>query len=196
MTDRQIEILKASVKLAAKNGVQAMTIKNISSEIGLSEAALYRHFQSKREILLGIIELFTLTSNDDFKAINISESSALLELKSLILKRIEQFEKFPEIAYIMLSIDIFMQDEELRMAAVNSIHQHKDFILNLIVQGQKSGEIRMDSDPKELFRIVFGSFRLLLTQWFLNKYQFSLKEEFESLWKTIHTLLKINISEE
>ncbi|HBM17410.1 MAG TPA: hypothetical protein DD381_13870 [Lentisphaeria bacterium] len=78
MTDRQIEILEASVRLAAKNGVQAMTIKNISSEIGLTEAALYRHFQSKRDILLGIIHLFTLTSEGDFKAISMDTSSALL----------------------------------------------------------------------------------------------------------------------
>ncbi|HBM15853.1 MAG TPA: hypothetical protein DD381_05875 [Lentisphaeria bacterium] len=192
MTDRQIEILEASVKLAAKNGVRAMTIKNIASEIGLTEAALYRHFQSKREILLGIIQLFSLSSQNDFKAISMKNPSALSELKKLILRRIEQFEHFPEIAYIMLSLDIFMQDEELRVSAAESIHKHKEFILSLILKGQEKNEIRSDSEPKELFRIVLGSFRLLLTQWFLNKYQFSLKDEFESLWKTLETVLKNN----
>ena len=192
MTDRQIETLEASIKLAAKNGVQSMTIKNIASEIGLTEAALYRHFQSKREILIGIIHLFSLTSEDDFKAISMESPSALLELKNLILRRIEQFEHFPEIAYIMLSLDIFMQDDELRIAAINSIHKHKESVLALIAKGQANGEIRNDSEPKELSRMILGSFRLLLTQWFLNKYEFSLRDEFESLWKTIHTLLRVN----
>lgn len=190
MTDRQTEILTASIKLAAKSGVQAMTIKNISSEIGLTEAALYRHFQSKHDILLGIIELFNTSSQKDFEAISDSESSSLDELKKLMLRRIDHFENFPEIAYIMLSIDISMHDEELRSAAVNSIHKHKEFILSLIIKGQEIGEIKKDADPKELFRIVLGSFRLLLTQWFLNGYSFDLKTEFESLWKTTQLLIR------
>lgn len=190
MTDRQTEILTASIRLAARSGVHALTIKNISSEIGLTEAAIYRHFQSKRDIMLGIIKLFSASSLKDFEAISDSEKSSLDELKKLILRRIDQFEKFPEIAYIMLSVDIFMHDEELSLAAINSIHKHREFILALITAGQEKGEIKKDADPKELFRIVFGSFRLLLTQWFLNGYSFNLKHEFESLWKTTHLLIR------
>lgn len=190
ITERQKEILTVSIKLAAKNGVQALTIKNIASRMGFTEAALYRYFQSKRDIMLGIIELFNTSSRKDFEAISDTGISSIDELKSLIIRRIDQFEKFPEIAYLMLSIDIFMQDEALRLAAINSMHNHKEFILALIVKGQERKEIKKDADPKELFRIVFGSFRLLLTQWFLNGYSFDLKNEFESLWRTTHLLIK------
>lgn len=190
MTERQTEILTASIKLAARNGVQALTIKNISSEIGVTEAALYRHFESKRDIMLGIIELFDKTTEKDFETLKVSNIPSLIEIKNVIMKRIEQFEKFPEIAYIMLCFDIFMHDDELRIAAVKTIHKHKEAITYLILKGQNSGEIRSDSEPKELFRIVLGSFRLLLTQWFLNGYSFDLKAEFESLWKTTHLLIK------
>ncbi|MEI6056783.1 MAG: helix-turn-helix domain-containing protein [Lentisphaerota bacterium] len=190
MTERQIEILTASIRLAAKNGVHALTIKNISSEIGVTEAALYRHFQSKRDIMLGIIELFDKSTEKDFESLSYFNASPLAEIKNIIIKRIEQFEKFPEIAYIMLCFDIFMHDDELRIAAVGTIHKHKEAITSLILKGQNSGEIRKNSEPKELFRIVLGSFRLLLTQWFLNNYSFDLKSEFESLWKTIQLLIK------
>lgn len=190
ITDRQTEILTASIRLAARRGVHTLTIKNISSEIGLTEAAIYRHFQSKHNIMLGIIELFDKTTDKDFESLKDSDISSLIEIKNIMLKRIEQFEKFPEIAYIMLSFDIFMHDEELRIAAVGTIHKHKEAITSLIIKGQNSGEIRKDSEPKELFRIVLGSFRLLLTQWFLNNYSFDLKNEFESLWKTTHLLIR------
>lgn len=190
ITDRQREILTASIKLASRSGIQALTIKNISAEIGFTEAALYRHFESKRDVILGIIELFSASSEKDFETSLSCESSSLESLKSLILKRIEEFEKFPEIAYIMLSIDLFMQDEKLRFAAVDSIHKHKDYVMSLISKGQANGEINKSPEPRELFRIIIGSFRLLMTQWFLNKYSFDLKTEFESVWKTIHLLIK------
>ena len=190
LSERQKEILMTSVKLAAAKGVQAITMKNISSEIGISDAALYRHFQSKRDIMLGIIELFSVTSDRDFESSLNSSNSPLSEIESLILKRVEHFSQFPEIAYIMLSVDIFMQDEELKSAAISSIHKHKEFILSLIIKGQAKGEIRGDAGPKELARVILGSLRLLLTQWILTDYSFDLKAEFEMLWKTICLLLK------
>ncbi len=190
ITEKQKEILTASIKLASRKGIQSLTIKNISSEIGVTEAALYRHFKSKRDILLGIIELFSTSSKNDFESSISSEASSIKSLKGLIFRRIEAFERFPEIAYIMLSIDIFMQDDNLRLAAIGSIHKHKDYVIKLISEGQASGEIKQNLEPKELFRIIIGSFRLLLTQWFLNKYSFHLKAEFESLWNTINSLIK------
>ena len=54
-TDRQAEILQVALELIGKKGIQGLTIKNISKEIGISEPAIYRHFESKTEILLGVL---------------------------------------------------------------------------------------------------------------------------------------------
>ena len=58
LTERQGEILDASINIISKKGIQNLTIKNISNEIGFSEPAIYRHFESKIEILLTILSMF------------------------------------------------------------------------------------------------------------------------------------------
>lgn len=44
-------ILDAAVRLAARGGPSAATMRAIAREVGVTEAALYRHFASKEEIL-------------------------------------------------------------------------------------------------------------------------------------------------
>jgi len=44
LSSRQSEIINTAIKLIGEGGIQALTIKNISSEIGIAESALYRHF--------------------------------------------------------------------------------------------------------------------------------------------------------
>ena len=48
-TERQIEIMEAATLRIDKYGIQELTIKNLASDLNLSEAALYRHFKSKNE---------------------------------------------------------------------------------------------------------------------------------------------------
>ena len=83
-TERQIEIMEAATLRIDKFGIQELTIKNLASDLCLSEAALYRHFKSKNEILLGLLTYFILEMNERLEVI--------LEEKegnpSVLLKRI------------------------------------------------------------------------------------------------------------
>jgi AcrR family transcriptional regulator len=51
-TERQKEILDTALDLISQKGIQGLTIKNLSKKIGISEPAIYRHYENKIEILL------------------------------------------------------------------------------------------------------------------------------------------------
>ncbi len=51
LSERQIQIRDEATKLIASKGIQGFTIKNLSKAIGISEPGLYRHFESKVDIL-------------------------------------------------------------------------------------------------------------------------------------------------
>jgi TetR/AcrR family fatty acid metabolism transcriptional regulator len=57
-TERQIQIIEAATKRIDEHGIQDLTIKTLAADLNLSEAALYRHFKSKNEILLGLLTYF------------------------------------------------------------------------------------------------------------------------------------------
>ena len=48
---RRKEITRAARRLIIKRGAEHVTIRGIAEEVGISEAAIYRHFRSKKDIL-------------------------------------------------------------------------------------------------------------------------------------------------
>jgi AcrR family transcriptional regulator len=51
--DRKREIRDAAIRLVAGDGLEAATTRAIARAVGVTEAALYRHYGSKEEILWG-----------------------------------------------------------------------------------------------------------------------------------------------
>ncbi len=48
---RQKQIINAAREMIVKNGSEHVTIRRIARAVGISEAAIYRHFKSKADIL-------------------------------------------------------------------------------------------------------------------------------------------------
>ena len=55
MSDTKEAILNAALRLFARAGYEAVSVSDISGALGMSKGALYRHFQSKRDILDSIL---------------------------------------------------------------------------------------------------------------------------------------------
>ena len=62
ITARQKEIVAAALAIISERGLEALTIKNIAARVGFSDAAVYRHFRNKAQILSTIIDLFASSS--------------------------------------------------------------------------------------------------------------------------------------
>jgi AcrR family transcriptional regulator len=56
--ERRESILRGAAKAFVANGYDATTLDDIAREAGISRAILYRHFDSKKEIYLAIMDLF------------------------------------------------------------------------------------------------------------------------------------------
>ena len=53
---RQHQIVEAARVLISNGGVDALTIRGIASKVGVTEAAIYRHVDSKEEVILLLIQ--------------------------------------------------------------------------------------------------------------------------------------------
>ena len=55
ITPRQFEIIEAAGKILTSSGVGGLTIKNLAKEMQFSESAIYRHFKSKEDIIVAML---------------------------------------------------------------------------------------------------------------------------------------------
>ncbi|WP_312113801.1 TetR/AcrR family transcriptional regulator [Brevibacillus reuszeri] len=55
MTEKQRNILRASIKLFAEKGFHASSTSEIAKEAGVAEGTIFRHYKSKKDILLAVV---------------------------------------------------------------------------------------------------------------------------------------------
>ena len=76
LSTRQKQIIEESINVIHTEGIQGFTIKNLSKAIELSEAAIYRHFKSKTEILCALLDSFIEILTDFIKTTKENEFSS------------------------------------------------------------------------------------------------------------------------
>ncbi len=188
-SERQNQIIEESIKLIHTQGIQGMTIKNISVAIGLTEAAIYRHFKSKDEILSTILDDFRKNLETEAKSILESNVTALEALKTMLNHMVDMFCAKPFIVSVIFSDEIFKNKQSLSNKIIQLIKQNNENFKLIVERGQKNKEFRTDIDANELAIIIMGSFRMVIKNWQHSKQFYSLKlranQLFESLCKII-----------
>ena len=189
-TDRQQQIIEAAIELISEKGIQQLTIKNLAKKIGLAEGALYRHFESKVDILLGILTMFKSNKNMALKQMqSSSELDALAKLQSLFQERFAQFNANPAIAAVIFSEEIFQNDKQLSEEVFQIMQESQEVIRRVIENGQQAGQMRTDISAKQLSLLITGALRLIVTQWRLSGFAFDLQKEGNKLWKSIKQII-------
>ena len=191
LTVRQKDILKAAIAIIANQGYEKLTIKNLATKIGVTEAALYRHFKSKREIVTMILSYFEVLSNRVLNEICESNNAPLNNIRKFVEDRYILFSKNPDLAKVMFSEELFKNDPTFKGQFQCIMHKHKQAMESYLIQAQKDGNIKKDISSIQLFRIIIGSMRFTVTQWNLSDGAFDLQKEGSDLFESIIKLIRI-----
>jgi len=189
-TDRQKEIIDASIKLIDEKGIQKLTIKNLSKIIGISEPAIYRHFESKMDILLGILTYFQQNNRILFEKPVTPDKSEIGKIESIFLRHFKLFAANPALAAVLFSEEIFQNDRRLSEKVFKIMNTNRAYLLEIIENGFKKNEFRGDIPKEQLSLIIMGSLRLIVTRWRLSKFEFDLEEEGKMLWESLKKLIQ------
>lgn len=188
-TKRQKDIIDVSIKIIAKKGIQHLTIKNISKSLGISEPAIYRHFESKLDILLAILLDFKIKMQNSIDHIQALGKTSVEQIEVMFFSHFREFVNNPALAAVIFSEEIFQNDKRLARQVKSIMKLSQDFITSLIQEGQQTHMVRDDIPHEQLSLIILGALRLIVTRWRLSDTAFDLEKEGHNLWKSIKKLI-------
>ena len=195
MTERQKQIIEASLYLISQKGIQELTIKNLSKRIGISEPAIYRHYESKLEILLTILDFFEKETEEAISNI-IQDSTAedFEKLEKLYYRHLNMLAENPTWVSVIFSEALFKNEKRLSDKIAGIVFRNEKVILGLVQGGQEQSKIRKDADAKYLTTLILGGLRLLVQKWELQNFDFDLISEGEALYLTVKNLIVVKTS--
>ena len=113
-SDRKLEILRTLVRMMTESENKHITTKSLAAAIGVSEAALYRHFPSKTKMyeeIIGFAENYVITA---VNSISSSEYSGLEQAKKLFLAFIDIKTKEPGLVFLFCGDSLTSEDPRLQ----------------------------------------------------------------------------------
>jgi AcrR family transcriptional regulator len=191
LSERQQQIIETSIALIDQKGIQGFTIKNLSKAIGISEPAIYRHFESKFEILATILDAFKIQITSFQDKFSHMDKDAFTKLAMLFSNRFAAFAENPALVSVVFSEEIFQNEEKLTKKVNEIYYLNEMMLVSILEQARKEGLIEKDADVNILALMILGSIRLLVKKWKMTQYSFNLQDEGKKIMDSTIKMLKI-----
>jgi len=140
--NKKDEIMAATVRLVARNGVKAATIRQISTEAGVTEGALYRHFSGKEDLCHKAYSKIVLDMAAAKGRIITSGEPVREQIREWVRISYEYFDRYPDAFTYVLLTDHDFPEEQKEITTLQG-----RLFMRLIEQGQRDGEL-MPMPPK------------------------------------------------
>ncbi len=173
---RKDRLLITTVEIIDELGIQGLSTREIAKRQGVSEATLFRHYKSKNELLIAVLDYFSQFDGDIYYSTKLKDLKPTEAIYYFIGATAEYYENYPAITSIMQLMDVLRYDAELS-DKVNEIYENRIAIIKkLIIDAQLSCDIRPDLDSENLSVMISGFCREICLKWRLEDRKFSLKQ--------------------
>jgi len=189
---RKKQIMDAARKLIMRAGSEHVTVRNMAKEVGISQAAIYRHFKCKMEVLSFLADSVAdglLHDIDTAGSVGFTSLDIIDEILRTHLSRIEQKRG---LSFLVLAEIISFGDKSLNKKVSDNIQIYVDRLRLLLSDGVRAGLIRQDVDLGAAALLLFGMIQGLVNIWALSGYKFDLAEKYSELWKVYKRSLSLH----
>ena len=180
---RQQQIIAAAAKLIFKYGSEHLTVKRIAAVVGISEAAIYRHFKSKKSILSFLLSHIEEILLKDISAVRVgTDPITLSTIEEIIGNQFSAIDLRKGFSFQVIAEIISLGDRGLNKQAAQVIDKYIFRLKELLTEGVRDGSIRKDIDLDASATLLFALIQGLVNIWALSDGSFKLTERYRSLW--------------
>jgi len=188
-TPRQFEIIEAAGKILTASGISGLTIKNLAKEMKFTESAVYRHFKSKEEIIIAMLEYLADNIDKRFSMAPLSTDTEE-NFKALFGAQIRYFNTNQHFVVAVFSDGLMEESQRINESIFNIMKVKMKYLLPIIVDGQQKGIFTDVISAEAMMHIVMGAFRLQMFKWRMANFSFDINQTADNMVQSILTLIK------
>ncbi|MEE8589548.1 MAG: TetR/AcrR family transcriptional regulator [Sulfurimonadaceae bacterium] len=137
-------LVQTALEMLGKEGLEAITLRELSARLGTSRSAIYRHFTGKEQLMKAVILAgFELLNEAIEPYFNDKESALLDRFHSMGIAYVTFATENPNLYRLLFGVDMSEEREEVCVEERPDLHK--------MMHGDTSPEL-IESDPDDGFR--------------------------------------------
>jgi TetR/AcrR family transcriptional regulator len=178
--ERRQTILETLAHMLEKNQGEHITTAQLARAVGVSEAALYRHFASKAKMFEGLLEFIEETLFTRINKILAEESRAEARVQNILFLLLGFADKNPGMARLLYGDVLVGETERLRKRVVQIYERVETQLKQILREAEASENLRIPIPDTAalLLAVVEGS----ITRYVRSEFQSSPVAGWERQW--------------
>lgn len=157
-TPRQEAILDKALDLMRADGLTGLTMGKLAGLMGFSEPAIYRHFKTKQDLVLGIIRRLEIALIEPMQAMAArTDRPAVERIGDILLHHLNLIADHNALPILLFAEASVSSDERLGQAMAGIFRAYQGLLQSLIREGQRSGGINPRLSAEEGALILIGA---------------------------------------
>jgi AcrR family transcriptional regulator len=149
------EILRAARDVFCQKGYEATAVAEIAARLNIVEGTIYKYFETKRELLLKVLEHWYEEMFGDYERDLAGISGARQRLRLLVWRHLRSVRDYPLLCRLMFR-EVRGEEDYHRSELHAKNRRYTQFLVEVIEQGMQEGVFRADVAPTLLRDLVYG----------------------------------------
>ena len=183
---RRSQIMDAALGIVHAKGIHSLTLRELADSVGISEAALFRHFKSKEDIVDSLAS--TVFDSNQFFPRGEGPWEAL---ENMLVWQLENFQNNPLHTSILFQEDIFREFPSVKERFDLRRSSRSSLIRQLVREGQGAGIFSADADGEAFSLLLMGALRLAVLEWRHAGFSYDLRDKAPALLHLLKKCLEV-----
>ena len=162
--DRKDQILQSLAQMLENPAGEKVTTAALASRLGVSEAALYRHFRGKAEMFEGLIEFIEQALFGLINRITGEEKNGVRQVESIVALLLAFAQKNRGMTRVLIG-DVLVNEDERLQQRINQLHERLEAALKQalrfgVSQNEIAAEVDIGAHANVLMSFVVGRWHL------------------------------------
>lgn len=173
---RRERLLISAIRLLDEAGLSGLTTRELAKREGISEPAVYRHFDGKTEVLLAILDRFAEFDGIMANTVRENGMDPLVAIYHVSEAYAAYYAGYPEISNVMFSLDFWKYDPVLEQRMQAIFASRHELYRMLVEEAVRTGALSATTDVTALTDLVSGLVGLAVQQWKMSGQAYDLRE--------------------
>lgn len=187
---RKQQILEALAQELENSPGERITTAGLAKAVGVSEAALYRHFPSKAKMFEGLIEFIEDTIFGIINQILNDQASAITRSETILKVVLGFAEKNPGLTRLMAGDVLVGETERLRQRISQFYERLETQLKQVLREGEMRQEIAPSLPVQPTANLLLASIEGRLSQYVRSGFKRSPLEHWDDQWALLATVLQ------